>query len=93
MSHSITSSLQKRLVEQLVFIDENRYNFLNTYFSANTLERGKVDKFFETYAQEVEKSVSSLQKSNLKIGKDVNAPFEKDGAFFRFSYCNIFTTC
>ncbi|AMA73984.1 MULTISPECIES: GreA/GreB family elongation factor [Aneurinibacillus] len=92
MNHSY-HPLQKRLVEQLAFIDEHRYTFLDTYFPSNLLERSKVDKFFDQYVQEVESFLSTFNAgptsimSRVFIGSKVLLFYEQGQETDSFTLC------
>lgn len=61
MSHSPIDSLRRRLVDQLVLFDEQRVQFVDTYFShLSSFDRQKEIQFLEQYISTVESVVGGL---------------------------------
>ncbi len=84
MSHSIvTDGARKQLIEQLVYFDESKIDFLNHYYPAFGKERDKVDKVLGVYTRTIEQQLSDNAQHylhhNVWIGSRVDLHYVEDG--------------
>ncbi|PAD67884.1 hypothetical protein CHH83_16460 [Bacillus sp. 7586-K] len=92
MSHNPIDVLKETLISQLVFLEENSSELMDTYFAS---EREKYRSFCSSYTSEVESYLSLLnnqlekQSSLTKvfIGSKVSVKFEDDEEIEEFVIC------
>ncbi|WP_054795645.1 GreA/GreB family elongation factor [Paenibacillus sp. EPM92] len=54
-----------QLINQLVYFDEEKFNFLNQYFPEHNVKRSTVEQVLAVYATTLEKIVADLTEENL----------------------------
>jgi transcription elongation factor GreA len=84
MSHSIVADgARKQLIEQLVYFDESKIDFLNHYYPAFGKERDKVDKVLGVYTRTIEQLLADKVQDYLHnyvwIGSRVDLQYIEDG--------------
>jgi len=92
MSHNPIDVLKETLISQLVFLEENSSELMDTYFAS---EREKYRSFCSSYTSDVESYLSLLnnqlekQSSLTKvfIGSKVSVKFEEDEEIEEFVIC------
>ncbi|MEF3303404.1 GreA/GreB family elongation factor [Paenibacillus sp. GYB003] len=84
MNRSYLQTCRDQLVNQLVFFDEEKTNFLNQYFPVITPERNKIDRTITAYAAAVEKLFEDYTDETLHsvvlIGSQVDLLYTDDGS-------------
>jgi len=84
MNRSIAlDGARKQLIEQLVYFDENKTDFLNQYYPSFGKDRERVDKVLGVYARTVEQLLADEQLPLLNgcvlIGSRVTLRYVEDG--------------
>ncbi len=94
MSHSPSNSIHSRLMEQLVFFDEQRFDFIDTYFRhIPPANRQKEVQFIDQYLSTVEALLPELKEANTStlpkvlIGCEVSLFYEDDQMEESFTIC------
>jgi len=93
MNRSIAlDGARKQLIEQLVYFDENKTDFLNHYYPSFGKERDRVDKVLGVYARTVEQLLADERQADLDscvlIGSRVDLRYAEDGE--REQYAIVF---
>ncbi|WP_134682595.1 GreA/GreB family elongation factor [Brevibacillus migulae] len=92
MNHSTHHPLRKRLVEQLVFLDENRFELQDMY-AATVPPLDRDQQFFTKYAATVERFLSTFDPlehaspTHVLIGSQVSIFYEEDFMTDDFTIC------
>lgn len=56
---------RKQLVNQLVYFDEEKFNFLEQYFPEPGKERARMDQLLASYCSELEKIVAQQEENSI----------------------------
>ncbi|RKN84354.1 GreA/GreB family elongation factor [Paenibacillus ginsengarvi] len=84
MNPSFLQTSRSQLVNQLVFFDEEKTNFLNQYFPNISPERNKIDRMLSVYTTTLEQMFSDYSYETLNsivlIGSEVNLKYMDDGS-------------
>lgn len=83
MNPSFLQNSKAQLVNQLVFFDESKINFLNQYFPDITPARNRIDRVLTAYTATVEKLFADYSDETLNsvvlIGSQVDLRYLEDG--------------
>ncbi|MCS7462036.1 GreA/GreB family elongation factor [Paenibacillus doosanensis] len=64
MNHSLLSSARAQLINQLVYFDEERFQFLDQYF-ADEKEKKRGEQFVEDYTRTLEHIIAHFEEETL----------------------------
>ncbi|NTZ16990.1 GreA/GreB family elongation factor [Paenibacillus sp. JMULE4] len=85
MNHSLMyQGSRLQLVNQLVYFDDEKLNFLNQYFPEPNQKRRNVEKTISVYCSTLERIIKDLTEENLNsmalIGSQVDLRYLDDGS-------------
>lgn len=83
MNHSLLQGSRIQLVNQLVYLDEEKSNFLEQYFPVYDKERIHMEQLLTSYCEVVEQVIGGLDEGTLNsvalIGSQVRLRYVEDG--------------
>ncbi len=90
MNHSfLYQGSRLQLVNQLVYFDEEKINFLNQYFPEHNQKRRIVEKTLSEYSSTLERIIKNLDEENLNsialIGSKLELQYVDDGSSESFT--------
>jgi transcription elongation factor GreA len=90
MSHKVELTLKETLLNQLIFLEENVTEIIDSYFSSN---RNKYKEFLKTYSSEVQDFLSTFDDrsesfpTKVFIGTKVELKYEDEDETDDYTIC------
>jgi transcription elongation factor GreA len=89
MNHSLENVSKTQLINQLVYLDEEKSNFLDQYFPAYGRDRHDMDQLLVSYCEELEKIIANSDEKSINatvlIGSQVKLRYLDDDFIENFS--------